>query len=420
MTTVSKNSEDFKVLDLETFQEVREAYRCPDLSTHTGGAGQEMFHKDVIVRLDGEEHTRRRRALGTLLKQRGHEKIRDLVLYPTAKARMEELLSQRDENGFAHTNLIQWLQRTNFRMAAAMVGFDNGREGESAERLVELTETMLRGRPSNLMVSTGQYSISGDVQKESIEARNAILAEYYEPSLKNRRELVAKVADGEVDEDDLPNDLITLIATSADPAWDDPSLAEREALFVLNAGTHTTGTTVYWATREILNWVAKHPEDRIKLQDDDFLREAVEETMRLHVVTGGFPRMATAHIDFGGGTEASKDDMVIIRTGPASVDASVFGENALEFDPYRPAVDNVKRYVFGFGLGSHQCLGMPIVMGAKGIDGSLVYLLKNLFKVGLELDPSGPEQPSLESARGKWTAVPPVFAVRFPAIAANS
>jgi len=207
---------------------------------------------------------------------------------------------------------------------------------------------------------------------------------------------------------------MTMLARDLDPAWKDPALAEREALFLLNAGVHTTGTSVYWSLREILNWVSSHPADRSLLQDDAFLGRCAEESMRLHVVTGGFPRMALEHVEFSEGTEAEVGDMLIIRSGPANVDVAVFGDDAMEYNPYRELPEGVKGFAYAFGQGIHQCFGMPIVMGASGIDGSLVYLLKSLLGAGVEFDDEGPEQPTLESARGHWTAVPPIFSVRFP------
>jgi cytochrome P450 len=400
-----------KIIDVENFPEAGEAWRCPVLSTNTGGPGEEFFHKDVIVRVDGPEHVLRRTTMGNLLKSRGHKRIRDTILFPTAQARMKELLDSAGPDGYARTNLVQWLERTNFQMAAAMVGFDEGREGESAIELVELTETMLRGRPSNLAVSTGQYTVASDAQKKALDARKAIIDRFYTPALERRRALVAKVDAGEASEEELPNDLMTLLAREADPAWKDQALAEREALFLLNAGVHTTGTSVYWSLREILTWVASHPEDAALLQDDAFLGRCAEESMRLHVVTGGFPRMALEPVEFSEGTTAEAGDMLIIRSGPANVDTDVFGEDAMEYNPYP---EGVKGFAYAFGQGIHQCFGMPIVMGASGIDGSLVYLLKSLLAAGVEIDDEGPEQPTLESARGHWTAVPPVFAVRFP------
>jgi cytochrome P450 len=402
------------IKDVVTYAEAGEAWRCPAFSTNTAGPGEEFFHKDVIVRVDGPEHVLRRRTMGGLLKARGHQVIRDTILYPTARARMSQLLDEPDADGYARTNLVQWLERTNFQMAAAMVGFDEGREGDSAIELVELTEAMLRGRPSNLMVSTGKYSVDSDAQKRALAARQAIIDRFYTPALERRRDLVAKVEAGEASANELPNDLMTMLATDADPAWRDPALAEREALFLLNAGVHTTGTSIYWSLREIVQWLESHPKDRELLQDNGFLGGCTEESMRLHVVTGGFPRMAMEHVELSEGTIAEEGDMMIIRSGPANVDEKVFGADALEYNPRREMPEGVNGFAYAFGQGIHQCFGMPIVMGAKGIDGSLVFLLKALFAAKIEFDPDGPEQPTLESTRGHWTAVPPIFSVRFP------
>lgn len=402
------------IREVVTFDEVREAWRCPHLSANTGGVGEEFFHKDTIVRLDGPDHLRRRRAMGNLLKRRGHKQFRDSALIPTARTLLDEVLSRPEADGYARMNLMRWGLRTNFRLGAAMVGFDDGRAGQGADELLKLMETLLHGRPSNISVATGQFRKGDAALQDAINARNEIITRYYEPSLQRRKAIVSQIAAGESTDDDLPMDLLSLIATEADPAWADPEIAKREALFLFNAGVHTTTVSLYWTLRELFQWLAANPDDWRRVQDDAYLLRAAEESMRLHPVTPGFPRRATQHVSLSGGTEIDEGDLVLIRSGPANIDPQVFGDDALEFDPQRQVPSTTKGYVYAFGLGSHQCFGMPVVMGAEGIDGSLVHMLKQLFLAGLQPDESGPEQISLEEARGGWSPEPEVYAVQFP------
>jgi cytochrome P450 len=400
--------------DVVGYTEVREAWRCPHLSSDVGGAGAQFFHKDTVVRVDGRAHAQRRRAMGSLLKQRGHKQFRDTALIPTARVMLDEVLRAPDADGYARMNLIQWGLRVNFRLGAAMVGFDEGRAGANADRLVELMFRLRRGRPSNISVATGRFEAADPVLQDAISARDEILASYYAPALERRRATLARIETGEAAETDLPLDLLSLIARRADPAWDDPAVAEREALFLFNAGVHTTTVSLYWTLRELFPWLQAHAEDAARLDDDAFLLRAAEEGMRLHPVTGGFARRATQDVRLSTGAEFAAGDLVLIRSGVANVDADAFGSTGLEYNPHRELPPGSQGYGYAFGSGPHLCFGLPIVMGAQGVDGSLVYLLRQLLKAGLQPDPDGPEQPPETSARGTYVPEPQVYAVRFP------
>ena len=53
----------------------------------------------TVLRVDGEDHMRRRRVLGTLLRHGGHQWFRDTVLIPTAHASIQELLAHPEPDG---------------------------------------------------------------------------------------------------------------------------------------------------------------------------------------------------------------------------------------------------------------------------------------------------------------------------------
>ena len=410
---VESNVSDGSVHDIVDFTEVNEAWRCPELSSDTGGAGQEFFHEGTVVRLDGADHARRRRAMGALLKQRGHKQFRDTALIPTAETLLTEVLRSPDPDGFARMNLMRWGLRVNFRLGAALVGFDEGRAGAGAEELLTLMETLLRGRPSNIAVSTGRFDAENQELKEAIEARNEILERYYTPALARRQAIVEKVRSGQAPPDALPLDLLALIASGTDPAWSDPAVAEREALFLFNAGVHTTTVSLYWTLRELFAWWEAHPDERAGIQDDDYLLSAAKEAMRLHPVTPGFSRRAVADVTLNRGSVISEGELVAIRSGPANLDAEVFGPDSTSFNPHRVVAAPTRGYGFAFGAGPHLCYGLPVVMGAQGIDGSLAYLLSRLLRAGLEPDPAGPLQAPVENCRGGWAPEPEKYVVRF-------
>lgn len=397
-----------------SFAEAREAWKCPHLSADIGGAGAEFFHTGTVVRLDGDMHRTRRRAMGALIKQQGHKRFRDTALIPTARALLDEVLASVDADGYARTNLVQWGRRANFRLGAAMVGFDAGRSGTSADELIELMDVLLKGRPGNAAIALGLADQTNPAFKAAVVARNDIIERFYRPALARRRALLEDLAAGRITESDLPVDLIMMIALEADPAWQDEDVAEREALFLFNAGVHTTTVSLQWALRELFEWLNDHPDDRSKLTDDAFLLRVVEESLRVHPVTDGFPRIATQDTEFSGGTLVHEGQLAVIKSGPAGVDEREFGADALKFDPNRHMSAGTPNYAFAFGAGAHQCFGLPIVMGARGLDGSLMHMFRLLLEAGVELDPDGPELSSSAQARGSHEHEPPEVIVRFP------
>ena len=397
-----------------SFAEVREAWKCPHLSADIGGAGAEFFHTGTVIRVDGDLHRTRRRAMGRLIKQQGHKQFRDTALIPTARALLDEVLGSPDADGYARTDLIQWGRRTNFRLGAAMVGFDAGRSGSSADELIGLMDTLLKGRPGNAAIALGLSDLDNPEFRAAVGARNEIIERFYRPALARRRALLDEVHAGRLQDSELPVDLIMLIALQADPAWKDEEVAAREALFLFNAGVHTTTVSLQWAVRELFEWLGSHPADRSRLSEDAFLLRVLEESMRLHPVTNGFPRVAVEDVRLGGGTVIQKGQLAILKSGPADVDAAEFGPDALEFNPDRRMPPGTPDYAFAFGAGAHQCFGLPIVMGAQGLDGSLMHMFRLLLAAGLEIDPDGPALDPLAAARGVHHPEPHRFVVRFP------
>jgi cytochrome P450 len=397
-----------------SFAEVREAWKCPHLSADIGGAGAEFFHTGTVIRVDGDLHRTRRRAMGRLIKQQGHRQFRDTALIPTARALLDEVLSSPDADGYARTDLIQWGRRANFRLGAAMVGFDAGRSGSSADELIGLMDTLLKGRPGNAAIALGLADQDNPEFRAAVRARNEIIERFYRPALARRRALLEDVNAGRLEENELPVDLIMMIALQADPAWKDEDVAAREALFLFNAGVHTTTVSLQWAVRELFEWLESHPADRSRLRDDSFLLRVLEESMRVHPVTNGFPRVAVEDVRLSGGTVIEKGRLVVIKSGPASVDEAEFGSDALAFNPNRRMSPGTPNYAFAFGAGAHQCFGLPIVMGAQGLDGSLMHMFRLLLAAGLEIDPDGPALGPLDETRASHHPEPHAFVVRFP------
>ena len=392
MTAVNRQSErtltadGSSIVPVTSYADVREAYLCPHLSADLKGPGEEHYHAGTMVRLDGDEHMARRRALGRLLMRRGHQRFRDTALVPYAETAIANVLARPDEDGYARVDGVKWVRRVNFQLASALVGYDHGTTDTGADELYELLEKMVAGRPSAVQVVMGGFDGESAAARAGLLAKSEIRTRFYEPALARRRELLRHVDEGRMSRDDLPHDLLTLIADLADPAYADDQLAEREALFVLGAAVHTTGMYTILTIRELFEWLEQHPDDRPLIHDDDFILRASEETLRLHPLPQFF-RRAMENIVLSSGTDIPDGCVASIRPSGANVDPTVWGEDASRFDPHRQRPHNVRGYGFSFGGGPHLCFGLPLVMGSDGLDGSLVFLVSTLLRAGAEPDP---------------------------------
>ena len=389
------------VVEVTRYAEAVEAWRSRSLAADLGGASDAYLRAGTVFRLDGPEHLQRRRTMGQLLRRRGHQRFRDTALFPHADAALRKVLADRDADGVAHLEIYTWALRVNQQLAAAIVGFDDAVTPEGAEALGQMLDASLRGFQSGFHAIFEPFDPEGPTEKAGIEARKAIVERFYAPALARREEMVEQVRAGTLAEDALPTDLLTLVAQRAESAWEDPGVAEREALFLLQAGVHTTATSLIWTLRELFAWFQAHPEDLERRADDHFLMRAAHEALRLHPVVAGFPRRADDDVELCEHTRLAKGDIAVIRSGPASSEEDVYGKDAGEFNPHREVGAGRHRHGLAFGSGPHMCYGMPIVMGAEGLDGSLVYLTKILMQAGVSPDPAF-SYPSLEESRGRF------------------
>jgi len=405
------------VVEVTSNSGVKEAWLNRHLSSDTGGSGDEHFRAGTVVRLDGPEHLRRRRAMQKLLSKGGHAYFRDTALFPTADELLAELLRRPDHDGFARVDLVPHARRVSQQLAAALVGFDGATSREGAAELHLLLQDYAAGKQGAFENSFRAFDESSPLAQKAIRASAVIAERFYLPAYSRRVELAAQFEAGTLGEDELPSDLLMLMALRADPAWEDEALRRREAIFTLGAGVRTSSFSLVWTLEELFVWLDQHPGDRALLDDDNFLLAVVNEALRLHPVTPGFARRAEESVDLQDGTHIQKGQMVAIRSGAAGIEKDVYGPDAGDFNPHRVVAKGVSPHSFAFGAGPHICYGKPIVMGNEGIDGSLVHLLRRLMAAGIEPDPDQPRL-VLEGSRGTFDNGADEFChVRFPTVA---
>lgn len=282
------------------------------------------------------------------------------------------------------------------RFAAALAGFDMSQPGRD-EELLRIINAM--GNHHRVKWFTEDHA---PYIERGLEAKARFKEAYFEPAITS----CPFKPGSEVPAD--RHDLISLIAAQLDPAWQDGDLQLRETFTsVFAAGVGSSATMMTNALDEVTSWLALHPEDRSRLDDLGFLAAILQETLRLHPTPPAFGRIAAEDMVLSTGRKIEAGQWVAILPKPANRDRHVYGEDAETFNPYRAVPPGVPRFGVSFGAGSHQCLGLRVVLGNDGV-GSHAHMLRLFLAAGVQRDPDRPpvKEPS---ERQHWASYPVIF-----------
>ncbi len=386
-----------ELVEVTRYAEVAEALRHPKLAVALDDRSVPV-RGGTVLRIDGEAHTKRRRLLNRLVFRGGHQRFRAEVLRPAIERELGAIRSRRGTDGFAHADLVAFCFRVLTELVAAMVGLDREQIRAELEDLIRLQgELDAFPRFKTQLLGAAQLEPGDEERVEAAlarlrEAKREFADRWFGPALEERRDLIRRREAGDATDAAVPNDLLTLVAAHADPAFDaDPDLPVRHAIIdFLHAGTGTSVGAVAHTANELERWWRAHPEDRDKRCDPGFLSGAVYETLRLHAANPAEIRRATDDVTLSAGTRIAAGHYAALRTGVADRDTSVWGPDADRFDPHRVPPPGIAGYGLAFGAGPHMCYGLPLAIGDEGVDGNIVLLLRSLYEACMEPDPSDP------------------------------
>ncbi len=388
---------------LTLYLDALDAFRSPKLGTVQYPAGL-PFTSGTVSKIDGHEHTQRRRVLNQLTKRDGHRWFRQHVLFPAVARRLDAVLQQLSVTGHAAVDLVPFSKLLFLRVGASLVGLDGAQEPEVAEDLLRIFTELGDG------FSLRWFEQDEDrVLTKALTAKQEFSERFFQPALAAHRDLVARYRAATLDVSELPHDFLVLVALEADPRWSDVDLALRDAAQLVNASHETSTMILVYAMDELEAWFLEHPSDFGLRTDATFLYGAVTETLRLHPTAPAQFRIALEDVTFPSGIQAKAGQHVAIRSGIANRDHSVFGSDAERFNPRRKTPSGLPPYGLGFGGGAHLCFGLPLVLGSEGIDGVHVHFLKELYAAGLRPDPSRPTRKKQAFARGFYESYPVIF-----------
>jgi cytochrome P450 len=246
--------------------------------------------------------------------------------------------------------------------------------------------------------------------------------DFVRPAMAARTALIDRVRRGELSEEDLPHDILTvLLLHRADPQLelDDDGRVVREVATYLQGGTHTSAQTLVNALDLI--FVTDSPESIIEriAADTLFAQRAVQETLRLRPTTPKIKRRAEADTEIAG-RKVPKDALVVLDVVTANRDPHLFGKRPEEFDPDRVVDGGVPRWGHSFGAGPHQCPGRAVGGGfpipasfevdADHVFGLVALELQAVARRGVRADPDRRPERDLRTDRfTRWLHYPVRF-----------
>jgi cytochrome P450 len=376
-----------------TYHDVMQVLRSPKMRPEPSQENDDVSG-GVLTTTHGLEHTQRRRIMNRLVRPAALEYYRDELLMPALLEEFRQL--EVGPDGVHRADLVSFTRRPFVSFAAALAGFDLS-ESWRVDELLELVNVM--GDHHRVKWFTEDHA---PYIERGLTAMERFRSGYFDPAMDR----CPYQPGHEVPADQ--HDLISLLAAQVDPSWGDQDLAVREAFTsVFAAGVNSSSTNMTNALDELTVWARQHPEGEARLDDLDFLARVLQETLRLHPTPPAFGRIATEQVELSDGRVIREGQWVALLPGGANRDPAVFGPDPDVFRPDRELPRSVARYGVSFGGGSHQCLGLRVVLGNDGV-GSHAHVLRALLRAGITPDPDriGVREPS---ERKHWDTYPVLF-----------
>ncbi|MHB9879980.1 cytochrome P450 [Pacificimonas sp. ICDLI1SI03] len=378
-------------------------------------AGMMMAHS--LVNLHGKEHRERRNAEAKIFRKPVFLEYERKVLPRTLQETIAPFLAR------GKGDLVDLGYRIMMNLTVDFAGIDRPeRSAEETEFLVHLLKEF------SLAPSLGQ-SRSEDISEKKTRIRKAMREfdkDFLSKSIARRSALVEKYKVGELEEAELPRDVLTALLLAQDKLNMSEEEFLQEGIFYALAGAHTTVHSLTHALHEVLTWMETHPEDRARLRDDPFfVQQCVFESLRLHPSSPVAKRRALCPVHLPDDERADEGDTVVANLYLANRDENIFGPDADRFNPHRHVAENVAPHGVSMGLGMHACLGRNLAIGVEPRPNSapedhqygiVPLIVKALLEFGVQKDPAGIAKKDEGITRITWAEYPILFQVEGTAI----
>ena len=397
-----------QIITLSGYEDASSTLRDPQMAQSLYDEGA-VIMADVLLVLHGAPH-RARRLLELRVFRRDFFRYYEQQVFP---ATLTETIAPYEARGKA--DLMELGYRVTLNLSADFAGVDRlRRDGAETEHLRRLV----------MVFSEGATLVHSTRDREAVraEVRSALLEfdlAFYQPSLARRRALLARFAAGEIAEEDMPRDVLTVLLRNEDRIELPPELMLREIAFYLQAGSHSTANATAHAFHDVVSWCATHPDDAARVAADPlFLQRCVHESLRLHPASPVAWRRPVCPVTLANGAQADSGDRVVLDLAEANRDKSVFGADADVFNPHRQLPEGIPPWGLTFGIGVHTCLGRDLDGGllpradadpATHQYGIVPLLVRALLERQARPDPDAKALPASHTERPNWGSYPIVL-----------
>ncbi len=396
------------LITITTYEDAREVFRQKDLRQALYDDG-DVVMADVLVNLHGDEHRARRRLENRLFRRDTHAWYERELFPPVVAATLAPYIAQ------GHAELVTLSHQMMMNLAALTAGVDRPL-GTPEETFDLYSYLMLFIEGATLAHFAGDKTAK---RSEVAAALRAFDAEFLQPSVERRRLAIQQCESGQIDETDLPRDVLTVLLRNQDKLELPSDVVLRETCFYLLAGAHTSATAFVRTLHNVFQHFATHPEVEAEARDDvGFLQRCTHETIRLQPSSPVALRWALADIELSNGVRIRQGDKVEIDLNAANREPSVFGENPELFNPNRELPPGVWRWGLSFGLGMHACIGQDLAAGMDalgGVDdadhlyGLVPVAVHAVLRADGRPDPTNPAQLDANNTRNYWGIYPVGF-----------
>ena len=372
---------------------------------------------DVLLVLHGAPH-RARRGLELRVFRRDFLRYYEHEVFPATLAQTMAAHARR-----GHADLIDLGYGITMNLTADFAGVDRPR-GDAEETALLRRLTAIFSEGATLVHSTrNNDEVRAEVRAALVEFEST----FYCPSMLRRRGLLARFATGEIPEEVLPRDVLTVLLRNVDQLALPDDMILRETAFFLLSGAHTTATSFTRTMHRLLDHLDTNPGDRARACDDRrFLQQVVHEVLRLEPPSPVRRRRALVETTVGDGMAVPAGTIVDLDLVAANRDRDVFGTAADAFIPGRRLPADVAPWGTSFGTGMHACIGLDMAAGtlpdgdanAGGpadmarLFGLVPVAVQAVLQMGIRRDPDDPPELDAMTSRGYFSRYPVLFSAR--------
>lgn len=400
-----------KLQRIDSYAEIEEIMKSPDF-VMAGADERTIFLEDTLIMSEGQRHSELKQLFAPLMSRQAMAYYELHLVEPVIQETIAEMQTRRGDDGLVRMDAVPLIKAALTRISARVTGVDGVDTPERTDRFRDLVLVLSTA-------TTGSFSTRPvfEVIGEGREAIGELVADFLQPSLDRRIELVRRHRAGEIAAEDLPRDMLTALCLKDDLSRPDDGdkipYVWRQCILFLTGSIKTTTHSLPHVFVHLDEWLQEHPEDRARLDDPEFLHRAAAEAFRLHQTSPARFRAAAQDVTLSTGRRVAAGEMVALHAPIANVEATTFGADGRYFNPWRETPRGMQPWGMTFGIGVHSCIGRNLVTGIQnkgddkhGTHGTAVRIMMALYALGAELDPDNPPQRPHHSMHDTWETVP--------------